>query len=766
MCLLCFGIFIGVESNVTLWQFLLELLVNRQHLDVIQWTDDMDGEFKLLDAEKVAQLWGVRKNKPNMNYDKLSRALRYYYDKNIIKKVIGKKFVYQFVSFPEITKTEYKIPFCQKMQMEADSTDIGRFEVTRFSTCKLYKYDKKLTNTVAKNSLESDSVSSSALSSLSAERPSQKIVFKSEPVKKPSSERKTGLSPTKRIPEERIATIAPSLYSGAAVESFILPKLSSHVKNMDSKSGTDSVKFPAADIQPSRGGNSVNFHHLAGNFVLRTSLNPIGLGNFGALGVLPEQPEAESMAESKSTAPSTRSARAGENSSTVEASSEGTSLFQVLPTFLSPSVDPQTKTTGLAGWSLASYPVPDIFGMPQYILIPPGSSAVPEAAVENAGIPSVSLSSEADVSCSSSNFFAYLNDSNLLNNLNLSKMKSKMADCAKGLLEFPRFFESLIPSDPLVLKTSQLNLVPSSFSGIIDGKLSSVITNLNSQTVLPILCPNEIVTESRSTAQSPSNRTLSSRASSHDVTHITDVMHGIECSCAPTSSVMSDSIKNAQNNLQVNDFTKLPVKTSMLVIPPITITADSDDDSGGKDCLEEDGTDLESNSEVRGSGQRLTLKPNQKRRLSSPVFFDEGKRLNRGLDEKLTASQSAKPKPNPLLLYSGISPSPLLLSGTALQLHQNAAQTTNGSLSTPSIFLTSPFGPQKTPMASLHFWSSLSPLAYGSPHPGSATSSVFQFPAFLNGHMTLSPLTIPTMSVFDNLQTPANVKTPSKIVSA
>ncbi|KAK9399795.1 ETS domain-containing protein Elk-3 [Crotalus adamanteus] len=41
-----------------------------------------------------------------MNYDKLSRALRYYYDKNIIKKVIGQKFVYKFVSFPEILKMD------------------------------------------------------------------------------------------------------------------------------------------------------------------------------------------------------------------------------------------------------------------------------------------------------------------------------------------------------------------------------------------------------------------------------------------------------------------------------------------------------------------------------------------------------------------------------------------------------------------------------------------------------------------------------------
>lgn len=51
-----------------------------------------------------------------MNYDKLSRALRYYYDKNIIKKVMGQKFVYRFVSFPEMVKTENRIPFKKKME--------------------------------------------------------------------------------------------------------------------------------------------------------------------------------------------------------------------------------------------------------------------------------------------------------------------------------------------------------------------------------------------------------------------------------------------------------------------------------------------------------------------------------------------------------------------------------------------------------------------------------------------------------------------------
>ncbi|XP_034529236.1 ETS domain-containing protein Elk-3 [Notolabrus celidotus] len=94
-----------MESSITLWQFLLQLLIDQSHKHLICWTSN-DGEFKLLKSEEVAKLWGLRKNKTNMNYDKLSRALRYYYDKNIIKKVIGQKFVYKFVSFPEILKMD------------------------------------------------------------------------------------------------------------------------------------------------------------------------------------------------------------------------------------------------------------------------------------------------------------------------------------------------------------------------------------------------------------------------------------------------------------------------------------------------------------------------------------------------------------------------------------------------------------------------------------------------------------------------------------
>ncbi|XP_048776196.1 transforming protein p54/c-ets-1-like isoform X2 [Ostrea edulis] len=84
------------SGPIQLWQFLLELLTDKNCQHFISWTGD-GWEFKLSDPDEVARRWGIRKNKPKMNYEKLSRGLRYYYDKNIIHKTAGKRYVYRFV---------------------------------------------------------------------------------------------------------------------------------------------------------------------------------------------------------------------------------------------------------------------------------------------------------------------------------------------------------------------------------------------------------------------------------------------------------------------------------------------------------------------------------------------------------------------------------------------------------------------------------------------------------------------------------------------
>lgn len=85
-------------SHIHLWQFLKELLSNPQdHGAAIRWLDRNKGVFKIEDSVMVAGLWGKRKNRPAMNYDKLSRSIRQYYKKGIMKKTErSQRLVYQF----------------------------------------------------------------------------------------------------------------------------------------------------------------------------------------------------------------------------------------------------------------------------------------------------------------------------------------------------------------------------------------------------------------------------------------------------------------------------------------------------------------------------------------------------------------------------------------------------------------------------------------------------------------------------------------------
>eukprot|EP00096_Caligus_rogercresseyi_P001265 TRINITY_DN1200_c1_g1_i1.p1 TRINITY_DN1200_c1_g1~~TRINITY_DN1200_c1_g1_i1.p1 ORF type:complete len:512 (-),score=167.95 TRINITY_DN1200_c1_g1_i1:800-2335(-) len=86
------------NTNIHLWQFVKELLLQPDaYSGCIHWMDREKGIFKIVDSVKVATLWGKRKNRPAMNYDKLSRSLRQYYKKGIMKKTErSQRLVYQF----------------------------------------------------------------------------------------------------------------------------------------------------------------------------------------------------------------------------------------------------------------------------------------------------------------------------------------------------------------------------------------------------------------------------------------------------------------------------------------------------------------------------------------------------------------------------------------------------------------------------------------------------------------------------------------------
>lgn len=106
------------RGSLQLWQFLVALLDDPGNAHFIAWTG-RGMEFKLIEPEEVARLWGMQKNRPAMNYDKLSRSLRYYYEKGIMQKVAGERYVYKFVCEPEALIT-LAFPDNQRPSLKAE----------------------------------------------------------------------------------------------------------------------------------------------------------------------------------------------------------------------------------------------------------------------------------------------------------------------------------------------------------------------------------------------------------------------------------------------------------------------------------------------------------------------------------------------------------------------------------------------------------------------------------------------------------------------
>lgn len=110
------------RGSLQLWQFLVTLLDDPANGHFIAWTG-RGMEFKLIEPEEVARRWGVQKNRPAMNYDKLSRSLRYYYEKGIMQKVAGERYVYKFVCDPEALFS-MALPEQQRLKAEPDGAAV------------------------------------------------------------------------------------------------------------------------------------------------------------------------------------------------------------------------------------------------------------------------------------------------------------------------------------------------------------------------------------------------------------------------------------------------------------------------------------------------------------------------------------------------------------------------------------------------------------------------------------------------------------------
>ncbi|XP_046553736.1 DNA-binding protein D-ETS-3-like isoform X3 [Haliotis rubra] len=100
------------QGQPRLWKFILDLLEDsRYNPSHIVWVNRQEGIFRLIDPPRLAELWGHVKGNKSMNYEKLSRGLRYYYTHNVLEHVPGKlvyKFgpgaqVWQYLSQPSMT---------------------------------------------------------------------------------------------------------------------------------------------------------------------------------------------------------------------------------------------------------------------------------------------------------------------------------------------------------------------------------------------------------------------------------------------------------------------------------------------------------------------------------------------------------------------------------------------------------------------------------------------------------------------------------------
>ncbi|XP_076022566.1 transcription factor ETV7 isoform X2 [Genypterus blacodes] len=114
-----------------LWDYVYQLLCDERYQPYIRWEDRDSLVFRVVDPNGLARLWGNHKNRNNMTYEKMSRALRHYYKLNIIKKERGQKLLFRFLKTPQDIKKHQADPN-ESLEHTPDNSPPHEFNEDKF----------------------------------------------------------------------------------------------------------------------------------------------------------------------------------------------------------------------------------------------------------------------------------------------------------------------------------------------------------------------------------------------------------------------------------------------------------------------------------------------------------------------------------------------------------------------------------------------------------------------------------------------------------
>lgn len=84
------------SQPTSLWEFFLQLLIDKDCKDMIAWCDDK-GKFKVLNSEKVSMAWGKLNENAHCTYDSIHNVIVKGIYKDYLVHVSGEKYTYQYV---------------------------------------------------------------------------------------------------------------------------------------------------------------------------------------------------------------------------------------------------------------------------------------------------------------------------------------------------------------------------------------------------------------------------------------------------------------------------------------------------------------------------------------------------------------------------------------------------------------------------------------------------------------------------------------------